>query len=89
MTLDASICPAISKCWLRLGTCATNAAGVASVMCLVLTKPVDFPVSRASSSIVRSLIPSGVTETIPFLVLTPVARAVAAAAESVTRHPTG
>src|SRR4051812_17257088 len=75
---------AISLSRPRPDTCAANEAGVASVTWAVVTRPVARPRSRAASSTVRTRRPSGATPTAPLTVLTPVAMAVPAAAESVT-----
>ena len=63
---------------------AAKAAGVASVIAAVLTTPVAMPAALAMSRIETSGMPVPSTPTAPFIVLTPVAKAVAAAAELVT-----
>ena len=68
----------------RCGTCAAKAAGVASVIWQVLTSPTDRPEALASSRMVVRSCPLRSIETEPLSVFTPVAMAVAAAAESVT-----
>lgn len=71
----------------RLGTCAAKEAGVALVSWTVLTSPTAFPAALASSrTVARGLRPGSIAIE-PFRVFTPVARAVAAAAESVTVPP--
>jgi hypothetical protein len=62
-----------------------NPAGVASARCDVTTIPVARPFALASSVMLWAGAPSGVTPMRLFLVLYPVAIAVAAAPESVTR----
>ena len=57
---------------------------MASVIWQVLTSPTDRPEALASSKIVVRSLPWGSIETEPLCVFTPVAIAVAAAAESVT-----
>ncbi len=54
-------------------------------MVFVATSPVALPAFCMASRMVGSTVPSGRTEIMPLLVLWPVAMAVAAAAESVTR----
>ena len=71
---------------MRLASCAPKPAGVAWVMLVVVTRPVRLPRSRKYSSRVSSSLPSpGIATLMTSLsTLTPVAMAVAAAAESVT-----
>src|SRR5215510_412511 len=69
----------------RLATWEARTAGVASVSSAVVTSPVRYPRSWASSRIVfRSRSDCAVVEMRPLLVLTPVAQPVPDAAESVT-----
>jgi hypothetical protein len=68
----------------RSETCAPNAAGVASVTWDVVTRPVALRSRFACSRSVGTGSPSRSTPTAPLNVRTPVAKAVAAAAESVT-----
>jgi hypothetical protein len=75
---------AISLCCARSGTCAPNAAGDASVTCAVVTRPVDLPAARARSRSVGTGCSSSSTPMAPLKVRTPLANAVAPAAESVT-----
>ena len=82
--LDSRYWRAISLWSERFSTCAPNAAGVASVTCEVVTRPVDLPALWACSSSVSTGLPCASTPTAPLKVFTPLAYAVAAAAESVT-----
>src|SRR5688572_11536089 len=68
---------------MRFGTCATNAAGVASVTLDVATIPVAQPIFFAASRTVSRGCESGPTPTAPLNVLTPIEYAVAPAALSV------
>ena len=77
-------CRAISLCAPRSGTWEPNAAGVASVTWAVVTSPVALRRSLACSRSVFTELPFTSTETAPLYERTPVANAVAAAAESVT-----
>ena len=71
----------------RLSTWAANEPVVALVTSLSSTRPVDLPASRAISSKDVRRSPSGPTPVWPLRVLTPVAIAVAPAAESVIAEP--
>ncbi len=63
---------------------AKKAAGEASVTCAVVTRPVALPAALACAPSVGSGLPSVSTLIAPLYVFSPVAHAVAAAAESVT-----
>jgi hypothetical protein len=74
----------MSSCFARSALLEKNAAGDASVTCAVVTRPVAMPAAFACRPRVASLLPSTSTLTAPLYVFSPVAQAVAAAAESVT-----
>ena len=78
-----AICRAISNSCKRDGTCATKAAGVASVTLDVTAIPVAHPIFLAASISVSRGCESGPTPMAPLNVLTPVEYDVAPAALSV------
>ena len=68
--------------------CAANPAGVAWLNGTDVTTPVALPSASARSVRFSSTAPSGPMPTVPLVVFTPVASAVAAAAESVAPEVT-
>jgi hypothetical protein len=80
----STYCRAISSWAERFAVLAKKAAGLASVTWAVVTRPVALPAALARAPRVGSGLPSRATLIAPLYVRSPVAQAVAAAAESVT-----
>ncbi len=74
---------------LRLLACTEKAAGEASQISEVVTRPMRLPPALAACAAVRTGFPSGPTPMAPIVVLTPVDIADAVAAESVANASYG